>query len=304
MVILNSSVLNPWKIVALLNTYKKLSIICDHVNCENEQKLSRIIRRYFRKRIISEHLVLPLEIIQLPCSVAIINKFQKTKTSCLKKPPRVISKYISFTGVPVEINYLIEDCNFIEENLDTSICELELCEPIVKTLIPLEKIDSYEVELIDTNYSLEKKFDSIDINMILELFRLSSPPVDGELDSNEIIEYLNKKLGVKNSKYHYYSHVYKYVIKHYSVRNNADYLLILISSPGRKELEHTINNLLKAELITGIWQIHSFSKIPVIALIHAWGYFERFLDDRYEHGIVRNTYYTLYPVLGVKHGYE
>lgn len=303
MVILNSSVLNPWKIVALLNTYKKLSTICNHVNCENEQKLSRIIRRYFRKRIISEHLVPPLEIMQLPCSIAIISKFQKTKASCLKIPPRVISKYISFTGVPVEINYLIEDCDFVEENLDTSICELELCEPIIETLIPLEKIDSCEIELNSINYSSEKKFDSIDINIVLELFRLSNPPVDSELNSSKIIEYLDKKLGVKNSKYHYYNHVHKYVIKHYSVRNNADYVLILITAPSKKDLEYTINNLLKAELITGIWQIHSFSKIPVIALIHAWGYFERFLDDRYEHAIIRNTSYIMYPVLGVKHGY-
>lgn len=240
----------------------------------------------------------------LPCSTVIVNKLQKTKTPCLKAHPRIISKYVSFAGFPVEIYYLLEKCEFVEENLDTSICGLELCEPIVETLIPIEKINNIEVELIKVNYSLEPRLDSIDVNIFFELFRLSNPPLGNEFNSSEIIEYLDSKLGIRNSKYHYYNHVHKYVIKHYSVRNNADYVLVLITAPSAKEVENAINNMLKAELIAGVWQIHSFSRVPATALVHAWGYFERFLDDRYEHSVVKNASYTLYPVLGVKHGRE
>ena len=192
----------------------------------------------------------------------------------------------------------------IRDSLDSSICKLELCEEVVETLIPRERVDAYEVELVKADHSLKADLDDIDVNIVAELFRISNPPIENKISGKKTIMYLNDTLGIKNSKYHYYSHVYKYVTERYSIRNNADFTLILATTPGRKELETLLNNMIKAGFIAGSWQVVCLSKIPFTALIHAWSYFERFLDDRYEHPIVRNSSYTLYPVLGVKHGYE
>jgi hypothetical protein len=289
-------------IVSLLNTYKKLGTICNNMKCENKQRIARIIRKYISKGVIAKHFIFPLELMPVPCSIAIVSKHQKTRTQCFKKPPRVISKYASYAGAPVEVYYLLEDHEFIENNVDTTTCRLEVCEEIVETIIPREKIDVYEIELTSTNYSSKVNLDSIDINIVSELFRISNPPLERS-PNIKIVEILNSALGLKSSKYHYYNHVYKYVLEHYSFKNNAEYLFILVTTPSGKELENLLNAMIKAGLLTGVWQIHCLSKIPITALIHAWGYFERFLDEKYEHSIIKNTSYTIYPVLGVKHGH-
>lgn len=295
-----------WKIIALLNRGYKLTEICNEINCNNYTKLSRLINKLLKENILSKHYIPVLEALGKPISITILVKNQKTPSPCISRYVRSIISFYSYLGNPVEIYYLLDDCSIIEEEIDTSQCKLELCEPLIKTIIPLERMDSLKAELTPVTNLLKTGkntyLDHADTNILLDIFRLYNPPMENTWKLSEIINMFRDKTGLKGIKYHYYSHIHgKYTIQHYTIKMNNDFSLILTYTPTMRELETLINTLLNNEFITGIWQISCMSTTPTITLIHAWSNMEKLVDPLNVHEYIKNTTYTVYPVHGVMH---
>ncbi|MEM4717379.1 MAG: hypothetical protein QXE81_01290 [Desulfurococcaceae archaeon] len=286
-----------------LNRFGKLSQVCKFTNCEDYQKLSRLVRGYLNKGIISKHIVIPLEILPIPCSVAILYKHQLVKESCFDKKPRVITRFLTHVGKPVEIDYIAGECEFVEEHVNFSTCGIELCDQITKTLVPRYSNKSNQIEFEEFNkyHKPALDIDQIDITAIFEIFRLYNPPLLQVRNSGDIIEYINNKIGVRNIRYHYYSHMRRFLLENYVIRNNGDYMILATWTPSIDHLKKILENLLDAGLFTGYWQIHLLSTNPALSIVHGWGYYEKIIEQRSGHPRVDSSAYTLYHILGVSY---
>lgn len=296
---------SAWKIVTALNRGKKVAELCEEVNCMNIQALYRLVHRLLANGILSKHVVVPLEALPVKASTAVLTRQQKTTKPCIKKPLHSIVQYYSYTGNPVEIYYALEDCTVIEDYVDPFTCKLEFCERVVETVIPTEEREEHALELVP-HLSLvnaqNKKLDQFDVAIALDVFRLSNPPFAYSWKTKDLVEIVGKRLGMRNVRYHYYEHLRKMLLLRYSVRNGGSFLILLIHAPAPRELKRVLNALIKTKFIEGIWQVHYFSKAPIIALAYAWGHIDKFVEPEYVHESVDNTSYTTYPVLGVYHG--
>lgn len=296
---------NAWKIAAALNKGKKVTELCEEINCINIQAAYRLVHKLLANGILSKHIVVPLEALPVKVSTAILTRQQKTAKPCVKKPLHLIVQYYSYTGNPVEIYYVLEDCAVIEDYVDPFACKLEFCERVVETIIPVEGREEHTLELIPYLSLLNawnKRLDQFDIAIALDVFRLSNPPFTYSWRTKDLVEIVKKRLGIRNVRYHYYEHLRKMLLLRYSVRNGGSFLVLLIHAPTPQELKHILNTLIKTRFIEGIWQVHYFSKTPLIALIYAWGHVDKFVEPEYVHESVDNTSYTTYPVFGVYHG--
>lgn len=279
----------------MLNNGKKLAELYG----ESAYTAYRLARSLLIKGVVSKHLIVPLEALPTKISIAILSKHQKTKDPCFKVTPPTITRYYSYAGNPVEIYYLLGDCSTVLDNVNASKCHLELCENLLETLVPLEKPDVQEITMfpLETPRGKFQKLDALDVSIALDVFRLNNPPFKNTWRVKELINTLEKRLGIKGVRYHYYEHIHKLV--HYTVKGDGSFVLLLVYSSTRRELEAVVNELLNKGFIAGTWQAHCISKVPLTALVYAWGYVNKFVEPGYVHESVSNTSYTLYPVIGV-----
>lgn len=300
------SKLNDIEIVlSLLNKGRSLSEICKEISCSNYYRLSRLIQRLLRREIVSKHYVFPLEILPEKIRLIAVSKNQKTVKPCFNKPIKTIVRYYSYTGRPVELYYSMDDCYLVENNVNPTICRVEICETIYETLLPIENIEDSRyvfTPLSESDQGVVR--DSFDVNILLDVFRLSNPPYPGLHRVTTFTSLIAKRLGLSSIKYHYYSHIHNFIRSYYAMRNQGDFLLIHIQSPSLREAEDCLVEMNKTGLISGPWLVLSTGAIPVNVFIHTWGFIDRFLDPRSSsHGFVENTSYFVYPIIGVDHGY-
>lgn len=286
-----------------LNKFGKLSQVCKYTNCEDYQRLARLVHKYLERGMMSRHLVVPFEILPTPCSVAILYKHQLVKDSCFVKKPRFITRFITHAGIPVEIDYVADECEFIEEHIDSSICSIELCNQVVKTLVPRYTTKSNQIEFKEFNqdYKSNLIIDQIDIVAMFEIFRLYNPPSPQVRNSRDIIEYINNRTGIRNIRYHYYSHVHKLLLENYVIRNNGDHVIIATWTPSIDHLKKVLENLLNTGIFTGYWQVHLLSTSPVLSIAHGWGFYEKILEQKISHPRIDGSTYILYHILGVSY---
>lgn len=304
-IVMTISYSNVWKIAAALNEGKKVTELCEEINCMNIQAVYRLVHKLLVNGILSKHIVVPLEALPVKVSAAILTKQQKTAKPCIKKPLHLIVQYYSYTGNPVEIYYALEDCAVIEDYVDPVTCRLEFCEYVIETAIPREGHEEHLVELVpyfSLSNTWSKKLDQSDIAIALDVFRLSNPPFTYSWKTKDLMEIVEKRLGIRSVRYHYYEHLRKMLLLRYSVRNGGSFMVLLIHTSALQELKSVLNALIKTKFIEGIWQVHYFSRVPLIALAYAWGHVDKFVEPEYVHESVDNTSYTTYPVLGVYHG--
>lgn len=305
MLCLIDTTLNTWRIVALLNRGHNLTELCKITNCKSYSKLSLTINKLLFSGVISKHVVVPIESIGQIVSIAILEKHQKANKLCLKRLPSLISHYYAFTGSATEIYYVLADCPQIEEILDSSACRLEICERVRSTLVPLEFPDRVEMRLSllrDLIKAGGRALDSVDVDLLLDIFRLFNPPIEPINRNKNLISLLEQRLGVKGVRYHYYKHVRNYTISHYTIKNGGDFILLLTYTPTFRELEDLLNALIKSQLISGVWQVFCLTVEPVTALVHSWGQLDKLVDPEYAHEYIKNAHYTVYPVIGVSYG--
>ncbi|MEM4488232.1 MAG: hypothetical protein QXK88_05490 [Desulfurococcaceae archaeon] len=295
-----------WKIAALLNRGYNLAEVCKFLGMRSASKLSSTISRLIRTGVMSKHVVVPLEALKHPVSIAILEKYQKTNKPCFKRAPRTILQYYAFSGGSTEIYYLLENCALVEDLFDPAVCRLEICEQVVNTLTPLENPDEAKLRLVPIGNLLKHcagTLDDLDQDLLLDVFRLFNPPIERVKNNKSLILLLEQRLGTKGARYHYYKHIKKCVVQHYALRGMGDFILLLVYSASAKELEDLLNTLVENELVNGVWQVTCLTNEPIIALIHSWGQVEKFVDPDYVHEYIKNTNYTVYPVIGVSHGF-
>lgn len=296
---------NAWRIAAALNKGKKVTELCEEVDCTSVQAMYRLVHKLLIDGVLSKHMVVPLETLPVKVSAAILTRQQKTAKPCIKKSLHSVIQYYSYAGNPVEIYYMLEDCATVEDCIDPFACRLEFCERVVETIVPAEGREDHVLELVphpSSSNTRNKELDQFDIAIALDIFRLSNPPFKYLWKTKDLVEIVEKRLGIRNVRYHYYEHLRKILSPRYSVRNGGSFLVLLIHAPASQELKRVLNTLVKTRFIEGVWQVHYFSKAPLIALIHAWGHIDKFVEPEYVHESVDNTSYTTYPVLGVYHG--
>ncbi|MEM2025476.1 MAG: hypothetical protein QXW94_04215, partial [Desulfurococcaceae archaeon] len=173
-------------------------------------------------------------------------------------------------------------------------------------LTPLENPDEAKLRLVPIGNLLKHcagTLDDLDQDIILDIFRLFNPPIERVNNNKSLILLLEQRLGIKGARYHYYKHAKKCMVQHYASRDMGDFVLLLVYSASAKELEDLLNTLLENELVNGVWQVTCLTNEPIIALIHAWSQVEKFVDPDYVHEYIKNTNYTVYPVIGVSHGF-
>ncbi|MEM1528632.1 MAG: hypothetical protein QXQ51_00370 [Desulfurococcaceae archaeon] len=296
---------SAWKIAAALNRGGKVTGLCEEMDCISVQTMYRLVHRLLVNGVLSKHVVVPLEALPVKVSTAILARQQKTAKPCLKKPLHLVVQYYSYAGNPVEIYYALEDCTVIEDGVDPFTCRLEFCERVVETVIPVEGREDHVLELVpySSPQSISnRRLDEFDVAIALDIFRLSNPPFKYSWKTKDLVEVVEKRLGIRNVRYHYYEHLHKMLLLRYTTRNGGSFLVMLIHAPTPQELKRVLNILIETKFIEGIWQIHYFSKAPLIALIYAWGHVDKFVEPEYVHEGVDNTSYTTYPILGVYHG--
>jgi hypothetical protein len=290
-----------WRIVALVNKYRSIGKTSEFLGWSTP-KLSKTLKNLIEKNIVVKHYVVPLEISKARPSIAIVYKSQKSGHECFKKPNRVIIGYYSYTGNPTYLYYIDDECPKIEKCLEYPACRIILCESIRKTLLPIEDPDLLKVDLAEINIEEPVELDGNTALILFEIFKLFNPSLELIHKTSEIIEYLKKKLGLKNPKSYFYTYVRKVIVEHYVPRFNGDYLLIYATSASKKELNQLMNQLIQAGFTVGYSQVHVISEVPVEAVIHAWGFYEKFLAEEAVHSHLKNVSYTVYPVLGVQYG--
>lgn len=291
---------DPVLIAHYLTKHGSIIETCRELDCSDYQRLARLIRRLLRKEIITRHYVLPIEEIIDPCSVVVIQKNQLTGVPCLGKNIRVIAKFESFAGSPIEVYYVHGDCNEIYEHLDPRGCVIELCSKLSKTMIPIHGENKYTIYIHESK-TTRRVFDDIDRRIAIGLFRLSNPPLLNLKGESEILTSIARELKPQSIRYHYYSHVYRHITLNYVYKGGGDYLLIAAWTPDLTLLRKLLETLVASELMTSYWQIHVLTEIPLITIIHGWGFYERFLARTNNHSYIENSSYSIYPVIGVKY---
>lgn len=291
---------DPRVIAGAITHHGTMSKAYGYLRYDNYQKLVRVVRRLIQRDILSRHIVVPLE--KTPsCSIAVMRKQQLINGACLGRSHRIIARYISFAGSPVEIYYVNGDCEELTYSVKSPGCVLDSCEKIMRTLVSIHGANGEGIELRELGGE-PTRLDDIDAQIMYELFRLFNPPVIRFRTDRELLKLIGNRLGLSNVHYHYYAHIYKSIFENYVARDRGEYILITAWSPGISDLRLLLEELMRRGLMTSYWQVHLLSENPVASVIHGWGYFERFLEQSHVHDYIENTAYTVYPVIGVDHG--
>lgn len=291
---------DPVLIAHYMSKYKSISRVCKELNCGNYQKLARYMRRLLGKNIITRHYVIPIERIVDPCSVVLMRKNQLTKNTCLRRVLRIIAKYISFAGSPIELYYVNNDCDEIHDHIDPRGCIIDLCSKVVKTLATIHGTERHAIEIIEPR-SNDHSFDDTDKRIAISLFRISNPPLQKILTEHDVLEQITCGVELPSLRYHYYSHVYRYVFHNYVYRGSGDYMLIIAWTTDISTLHRLLEDMVSFQLMTSYWQIHILAETPLVAVIHGWGFYEKFLEQSSSHTYIENTSYSVYPVIGVEY---
>jgi hypothetical protein len=287
-----------WKLVALLNRLNSVQKASRELGWSTA-KTSRFIRSLVEKGVLSRHIIVPLELFSRGVNVIIAEKNQKTGVSCFKKPLDMLISYYSFTKSPVYVFYSRDACSTVEESIDYSLCKLLLCEAVKGTLIPLEDPETLRVALTRREFSRPIEIPANAEFLLLELFRVQHLPEASRVYIKELLAEIASRTGMKSVKHYYYMYLHKYLIQRYSTRFGGDHLLIHVTASCEESFATLLNSLLQSKLVSGYIQLHLLSKAPLEAIIHAWGFYERFIDDFTTHPYIRKTSYYVYPVYGV-----
>ncbi len=290
------------KAVRLLNAGYSLSEASKILGL-TASKLSSLIWRHMRRGKIAKHLVVPLNAFGVRLTVAILSANQKVGEPCLKGHFRVITKYYSYAKNLVEVYYLDEEADVVEEAVNGSLCKLEFCDTVSKLLVPVyvsgEKPELALTEAAKPDFCTPCS--DVDAVIAVELFRLFNPPITPEVSKTKhLLKLVKQRTGLPNVRTHFYKHVYKCIKKHYAVRGD-DFLLLHSYAPSESDFMLLLNNLVEAGFIADLWQILLFSKTPFVAITHAWGYYELFTDPTRAHKKTSNIAYGVYNVLGVEY---
>jgi len=288
------------RLVLELDKWKSISEVSKHLGY-NTSKLSRVLNRLIEKGEISKYFVVPLEALSPKPSILLISKTQKTNLPCFKKSLKTITSYYSFTSVPFYIIYFLGDCSLVEENVVFPLCKYSVCMSIRETLIPLVNPETYTIELTSALSDKIEKLDENDVILLVELFRLFNPPSRSIRRNSEVIKYLESKIGVKNLRSRFYNKLYKYLTLRYAYRKDSDYLLIHITTPSTRELVEVLNMFLQMEIATSYLHVDVLSDIPLEVIVHAWGFYDKVIDENTSHQYVKNASYAIYPVIGVSY---
>jgi hypothetical protein len=287
-----------WKLAALLNRLNSVQKASKELGWSTA-KTSRLIRSLIKKGVLSRHMIIPLELFDRGVNAIIVEKNQKTGVSCFKKPLDTLISYYSFTKSPVYVFYSRDTCSTIEESIDYSLCKLLLCETVKDTLTPLEDPETPRVVFIRHKFSQPIEIPANAKFLLLELLRTQHLPEASRAHVKELLAKIAGRTGMKSVKHYYYTYLRKYLIQHYSTRFSGDHLLIHATALCEEGFVALLNSLLQSKLISGYIQLHLLSRVPLEAIIHAWGFYERFIDDSNTHPYIKKTSYYIYPVYGV-----